>query len=269
MITALKLPPRQVPLHFRRMEIKYLLPDRYLEQFMDHLMPYVKPDPFLEMEGKGRTVYPVTSLYFDSIDLQSLREKDAGLLSRRKLRLRTYEEEFSEQTPAFLEIKRRHDFIVSKDRLSLSVGHLTSAHPMEHVLGHVLKRVEASEEVTAEAEVMRSWYNLQPTAFVSYLRAPFVGKHDRRFRITVDRGLRGMWKPPRLMGSLPLRPCMSGYSIIELKCNHSAPAWFHDIVQDFGLVHTASSKYAMTVLSLDPLFFGGETVELQRFRGFR
>ena len=269
MITALKLPSRQVPLHFRRMEIKYFLPDRFLDQFMDRLMPYVKADPFLEQEGKGRTVYPVTSLYFDSIDLQSLREKDAGLLSRRKLRLRTYEEEFSESSPAFLEIKRRHDFIVSKDRLSLSVGHLTSAHPMQHVLDHVLDRVEASEEVTAEAEVMRSWYNLQPTAFVSYLRAPFVGKHDRRFRITVDRELKGMWKPPHLMGSLPLRPCMAGYSIVELKCNHSAPAWFHDLVQDMGLVHTASSKYAMTVLSLNPFLFDAESVELQRFRSFR
>ena len=140
---------------------------------------------------------------------------------------------------------------------------------MEHLLDHILKRVEASEEVTAEAEIMRSWYNLQPTAFVAYKRAPFTGRHDRRFRVTVDRELKGMWKPPRLMGSLPLRPCMEGYSIVELKCNHSAPAWFHDIVQDMNLQHTASSKYAITVLGLSPAFLSPETIELQCFRSFR
>ena len=52
MITALKRQARQVPLHFRRMEIKYVLPDRYLDQFMDRLMPYVERDPFWSLKEK-------------------------------------------------------------------------------------------------------------------------------------------------------------------------------------------------------------------------
>ncbi|MBI3331448.1 VTC domain-containing protein [Candidatus Peregrinibacteria bacterium] len=234
------------------MELKYILPARYIGRFIDRIAPYTQLDPFLVQEGKGRTLYPVTSLYFDSMDLQSLREKDAGLLSRRKLRLRTYEEQFTESSVGFLEIKRRHDFIVSKDRLSLSVGHLNGIDPMGHLLGHLLSRVEASEEVAAEAQMLRSWYNLQPTALVMYERIPFVGKHDRKFRITVDHGLAGMWKPSKLIGDLPTRSCMSGYCVIELKCNHSIPAWFHDVIQDFNMSRTAYSKYAMIVASLEP-----------------
>ena len=250
---TLKTPLRQAPLHFRRLELKYILPERHVGYFIDRIAPYTQPDPFLMQEGKGRTVYPVTSLYFDSIDYQSLREKDAGLLARRKLRLRTYEEEFGERSVAFLEIKRRHDFVVSKDRLSLSVGHLNGIDPMGHLLSHLLSRVEASEEVAAEAQILKSWYNVQPTALVTYKRIPFVAKHDRKFRITVDHALGGVWKPSRLIGELPVRSCMSGYCVVELKCNHSIPAWFHDVIQDFSMSRTAYSKYAMVVAGLEPL----------------
>lgn len=249
---ALKKSPKEAPLHFRRMELKYIVPERHVGRFIDRIAPYTEPDPFLISEGKGRTVYPVTSLYFDSVDYQSLREKDAGLLARRKLRLRTYEEQFTEASVAFLEIKRRHDFVVSKDRLSLSVGHLNGIDPMGHLLGHLLSRVEATEDVAAEAQMLRSWYNLQPTALVTYERIPFVAKHDRKFRLTVDRHLGGVWKPSKLTGQLPVRGCMSGYCIIELKCNHSVPAWFHEVIQDLELSRTAYSKYAMVVASLQP-----------------
>lgn len=236
---------RSSPLHFRRIELKFLLPDRLVPEFVDRIAPYTQPDPFLVDEGMGRTTYPVTSLYFDSLDLHSLYEKDAGLLSRRKVRLRTYEEEFSEDAYSFIEIKRRHDFVVSKDRLSLSVGHLRSTLPMAGLLTHLLDRVEASEEVRHEAHVLKGWYNLQPTTLVSYMRTPFVGMQDRRFRITVDSSLRSAWKPRSLMGAKMYVPCHPGFSVIELKSNHAIPAWFHDIILSFQLTRTAHSKYAL------------------------
>lgn len=243
------------PLHFRRMEVKYLLPDRFVPSFLERIAPYVDRDPFLVAAGRGQTHYPVTSLYFDSVDLHALAEKDAGLLSRRKLRLRTYGEEFSERAPCFLEIKRRHDFVVSKDRLALSVGRV-SHDPAEDLLSHLLHRIEADAKVTAEANILHRRYNLQPTALVRYLRLPFVARHDRRFRITVDRDLAGFWRPPRFLGSVPFHHCLLGYSIIELKWNHAVPAWFHAVIQDFNLTRTAFSKYAVTVLSLRGVFSG-------------
>ncbi len=251
----LRHPSAQTPLHFRRMEVKYLLPDRLAPSFLDRIAPYTEVDPFLVASGQGQTQYPVTSLYFDSIDLHALAEKDAGLLSRRKLRLRTYGEEFSERASCFLEIKRRHDFVVSKDRLALSVGRVSHA-PTEDLLSHLLHRIEADARVTAEANILHRRYNLQPTALVRYLRIPFVARHDRRFRITVDRDLAGFWRPARFLGPVPLHRCLIGYSVIELKWNHAVPSWFHAAIQDFNLVRTAFSKYAVTVLSLRDVFSG-------------
>lgn len=255
------------PLHFRRMELKYYFPERYVQRFIEAISPYTEPDPWLRLEGVGRTTYPVTSLYFDSYDLQSLREKDAGALARRKLRLRTYDYEFSENTTAFLEIKRRHDFIVSKDRLSLSVGHIKEEERMGRLLGHLMNRVEASEAVTAEAQTLRSWFSLQPTAIVTYDRIPFVANHDSKFRITIDHSLRGVWRPTKLLGEIPSRSCMSGYCIVEVKCDYAVPSWFHRIIQEFEMMRTAYSKYAMVVASLEPFAISQNHV-LSRYHSF-
>lgn len=229
------------------MELKYLLPDRSIPQLIDRMLPYTQFDPYLVEEGEGRQSYPVLSLYFDSIDLHSLKEKEAGLLSRRKVRLRTYHEEFSERKPSFIEIKRRHDFVVSKDRLSLAVGHLRDDLPMSRLMDHLLEKVDAKEEVTAEAHILQGWFNLQPTALVRYKRAPFVGRQDRRFRITIDSQLAGRWHPSTFMGEQILHSCHPGFSVVELKCNHDIPAWFHEIVQDLQLERIAHSKYALIV----------------------
>lgn len=237
-------------MHFRRIELKYALQNKHIPRFIERIAPYTQPDPFLVAEDTGRRAYPVTSLYFDSIDLHSLHEKDAGLLSRRKLRLRTYENYFSTNSYAFLEIKRRHDAAVSKDRLSVSLQEMHETLPMAELLHALLQNVEAEQAVTHEAHVLENWFNLQPTTLVSYQRTPFVGMQDRRFRITIDSNLQAAWKPYQLFGEQLFHQCHPGLSIVELKTNHAAPAWFHKILQDFNLHRIAHSKYTLSTLAL-------------------
>lgn len=240
------------PLHFRRIELKYRLPNRLVPVLVERISPYTQIDPYLAEEAEGRTSYPVTSLYFDTVDLQSLREKDAGLLFRRKLRLRTYRQGFSERTPCFLEVKRRHDAVISKDRLMLSVGQLKPEFVMSDLLDHILQRVEASEDVSEEAHMLRNWLNLRPATLVRYRRIPFVGRQDRRFRITIDTELEGAWRPPYLLNFYHLHPCLLNESIVEIKFNHAVPAWFHNIIRDLELERTSHSKYALVTTSLHP-----------------
>lgn len=80
----------RAPLHFRRIELKYVIPERRVTQLLDRISPYMDRDPFLR-DGDAHS-YAVSSLYFDSFDLQSLFAKEAGWLSRRRIRLRTYAE---------------------------------------------------------------------------------------------------------------------------------------------------------------------------------
>ena len=255
------------PLHFQRIELKYFLPERILPHFIHRISPYTDVDPYLVKEGRGRTAYPVTSLYFDSWDLHAWDEKESGQFFRRKIRLRTYEDEFRTSDPSFLEIKRRLDSVVLKDRLTLPTGVVTPDIPMSGLLRHLLAHVEKRQDPTlGEGEFLRGWFNLQPAALVRYQRLALVGKEDPNTRVTVDRHLQGTWRPGHLLGTVPMRTIdsliatgmdgVSGrYGVLELKCNNVVPSWFHRAVQDLELMRTAYSKYYLVVMALRPQIY--------------
>lgn len=267
---------RRAPLHFRRIELKYVLPARRVQELVDRISPYMEADPF--MVAGGRPSYAVTSLYFDSFDLQSLFAKEAGWLSRRRIRLRAYDDKFVAGSTAFLEVKRRHDFLVSKDRLPLQLTPDVLARPTHARLLRDLLRTarELDQPATDEALVVDAWFNLQPTALVAYDRIAFVSGSDNELRLTIDRDLRGVWKPRALAGRQlyswcgvhPLLPRLMAYGthrprgpqparandylVVELKFAHSIPRWMHQVVQVMQLERSAYSKYAWVVRNLLP-----------------
>ncbi len=213
--------------------------------------------------GLGETAYPVTSLYFDSMDLMAFFEKADGQHFRRKIRLRTYHREFSRDDASYLEIKRRLDSVVIKDRLKVPADTFTPSIPMSALLRRIFEHAEPEGPTENEAHMMAGWLNLQPTALVRYQRYALVGKEDPNTRVTVDRNLEGIWSPPALLGPLNYRAIdnvlaqgMDGiagkYSILELKSNYMVPAWFHDIVCELELMRTAYSKYFLVVWALRP-----------------
>ena len=253
----------RAPLHFQRIELKYFLPYRYLDHFVERVSRRTDVDPYLVKEGLGRTRYPVTSLYFDSYDLAAWREKEDGQFYRRKIRLRTYTEEFSQDAPCFLEIKRRLDAVVLKDRIGLPAGVLTPDTPVNRLLPYLLANAEDLDVTAHEAEMMRGWFNLQPTAIVRYQRTALVAKEDPNTRITVDHNLQGVFRPANILGTVPLRGIdninatgmnsLSGkYALLEIKSNNVIPAWLHEVIEDMELARTAYSKYYLVVLALRP-----------------
>jgi len=253
----------RAPLHFQRIELKYFIPYRQIDHFLERVSRRTDVDPYLVKEGLGRTRYPVTSLYFDSWDLQAWDEKDGGQLFRRKIRLRTYEEAFSEVAPCFLEIKRRLDAVVLKDRIGLPAGVLDPDMPPGRLLRHLLALAKERDATALEAHMMLGWLNLQPAAIVKYQRMALVAKEDPQTRITVDHHIQGVFRPPTIMGDVPMRfvdninatgmNAISGkYALLEIKSNNVIPGWLHQAIQDMELIRTAYSKYYLVVLALRP-----------------
>lgn len=253
----------RAPLHFQRIELKYFIPYRQIDHFVDRISRRTDVDPYLMKEGLGRTRYPVTSLYFDSYDLAAWDEKEAGQFFRRKIRLRTYQDEYSTTSPVFLEIKRRLDAVVLKDRISLPAGVLQDDMAPNRLLPYLLSKAKEQDATALEAHMMLGWLNLQPTAIVRYQRMALVAKEDPNMRITVDHHIQGVWKPPSIMGNVPMRSVdninatgMNGiggkYALLELKSNGGIPGWLHEAIQDMELNRTAYSKYYLVVLGLRP-----------------
>jgi len=271
---------RDTLLHFRRIEMKYVLPRRMVPELVERLAPYVHVDPFLA--GTGRSSYPVTSLYFDSFNLQSLFEKEAGWLSRRRIRLRTYAEDFAAGATMFFEIKRRHDFLVFKDRFPLTPTEeeAEAAADRRITLRHLLERArDGSVDAAEEALLLDAWYNLQPTTLVTYDRLAFIGMGDPELRITIDHDLRGMWRPralaaPHVRRRCPVHPMLprlhsygahqprgmmaagaDAWVILELKFAHGIPAWLHNLITSMELERSAYSKYSWATRALRPRLF--------------
>ena len=104
----------QPKLRFQRHELKYYIPERFYPRIVSLIEPYMELDPFAQRQETKS--YLVRSLYLDTFDRRFYHEKLAGLHTRKKLRIRGYNDNTSE---VFLEIKRRYDNIIVKQRAQI------------------------------------------------------------------------------------------------------------------------------------------------------
>ena len=103
-----------------RLEYKYLVPINRLAEFKKELLPYVDIDD----KFNANEEYKVRSIYFDTTDLRFYREKIEGLKIRKKLRIRGYNE-LENKNLVFLEIKRKNEGFVNKNRAPLHYSNLS------------------------------------------------------------------------------------------------------------------------------------------------
>lgn len=101
---------------FERLEFKYYVPYEHIDELRNSFMINMKHDGFACTQDRGR--YTVRSIYFDTYKFLFYREKMEGVKNRKKLRIRTYNQP-GENTPAYLEIKRKYGSVICKDRVSM------------------------------------------------------------------------------------------------------------------------------------------------------
>ena len=99
----------------QRYELKYVIPEQKALAIRDFLRCYLDVDN--NCLGQPDLSYPVHSLYLDSPGMALYHSTINGDKNRLKLRIRFYNE--LEDTPVFLEIKRRMNNIISKKRVGI------------------------------------------------------------------------------------------------------------------------------------------------------
>lgn len=237
---------RNTNLHIRRFEVKYLVHERQLDSIRKSISHFVTSDPFVN--SPKQNYYQVSSVYFDDMNLNSYFEKLAGIKLRKKLRIRTYEKDVRDKSKVFLEVKRKDDIIVFKDRVSASLSDareiLESSRYYKLPLGDDLK----------SSHSFISYYlrkRVSPTVLVSYKREPYFDKMNSSFRITLDQDLKAK-KVYGLDFDLDnYRRVIPNYAVVEAKFNRVMPAWFGMIVREKQLQRVAFSKYCFSVESCD------------------
>ena len=102
--------------HTNRYELKYVIDESKAVAIRRFLSAHLRPSP--HNESGPFAGHPVISLYLDSPDLVFFRQAFTGHRNRTKLRIRFYDGDCNR--PAFLEIKRRVNDVICKDRAMIT-----------------------------------------------------------------------------------------------------------------------------------------------------
>lgn len=231
----------------QRFEMKYQVP----ESVALAVRRYVRP--WLEADGFGSTAdapsYPVHSLYLDSGDLSLYQSTINGDRNRFKLRARYYDEKPG--SPVYLEIKRRVDRTIHKQRALVrrecAAAIVDGEPPSLHHL--VRPDVRNYTALLSFCELMQR-LGARTRAHVAYDREAWLSAAHNSVRVTLDRAVRcePMDRPVFTTSFTQAATVFDRMVVLEIKFTDRFPAWLRDMVHALGLVQSSAAKYVDGVM---------------------
>ena len=213
---------------FCRKEMKYLLNRQQYEGLQQRLAVYMEPDAFAESR--------ISNLYYDTPDFLLIRRSLDKPKYKEKLRLRCYQVP-NEQSPSFVEIKKKVNGMVYKRRESLPYG-----EALRYLAG---EGPGGDSQIFRELDSLLDFYQtLQPAMFLSYERLSLKGREDPQLRMTFDRNI--LWRTHHLdlaqgtWGSALLTP---DQKLLEIKITNAMPLWLASALSELHIYPTSFSKY--------------------------
>lgn len=246
-------------LQTQRFELKFQVHEALALAVRHHVRALLEPDDF------GGTPeapsYPVHSLYLDSDDLQLYHATINGDRNRFKLRIRYYDER--PDSPAYVEIKRRLDRCIQKQRARVRRDALPAlmagAEPCRaHLVADDPRQFAALE---AFCQIVKQ-LGAKPRAHVAYDREAWLSAEHNNVRVTLDRHVRCEPQLELKLRTAFARPqtVFEGNVVLELKFTDRYPRWLSDMVRGLGLTQSSAAKYVDGVNLGGPEAFGGHNV---------
>ncbi|PIS04811.1 MAG: hypothetical protein COT81_04665 [Candidatus Buchananbacteria bacterium CG10_big_fil_rev_8_21_14_0_10_42_9] len=237
-------------LHFQRYEFKYYLPKAKADKLIPTLLKYMAWDPYIQ--ATDQDFYQVNSLYFDSPDYGCFWDKESGIVDRKKLRFRYYNNLTLGVTPIFAEIKRKNDALAIKDRIKLTADQAAREN-FDNSLRQLLRQ-DPEDMFLSELLWFKQRNSMQPKLFISYDRKALISKRDQRFRVTFDYNIKARRQHDLNDVHGRLVEVYPEGTVLELKYNNILPVWFHKIIQKYQLQRLAYSKYCNALRHNMPRF---------------
>lgn len=216
-----------------RNEWKYLIDTAQKEAICSRLAPIMQLDPHASNGG-----YSLRSLYFDDYFHSAYEEKDAGVLHRKKYRIRIYD--YSDKSIK-LERKKKFGSYIYKESANLSRQQFYRILDGEY--GFLL----ASEQPLCREFYYECISNvMRPRTIVDYERQPWI-LDAGTVRITFDMDVRAAIGSYDIFdASLPGLPVLEpGKCVMEVKFTEFLPNFVREILPDRAAEFTAVSKYVL------------------------
>lgn len=224
---------------FKRVEKKYLLTAPERASLLEKISPMLVPDKY------GHST--VSSLYLDTPDFRIIRASIEAKLwehaYKEKLRLRTYGLP-TEQSKAFLEIKKKYKGVVYKRRISLSL-----ADAVEYINGG---EKPPDSQIMREIDYAMMYYSHpKPMAVVSYERDAFFVRDLPALRITFDSEVRYRnYDLDLTHGAYGKSLLEEGFSLMEIKTDGAMPLWLSRALDELKIYPASFSKYGKAYLDI-------------------
>lgn len=215
-----------------RKEIKYVIPLGKALAVRDQLDRLLQRDSHC-INGP----YSVRSLYFDSVNHIDFAEKLAGVMDRKKVRLRIYD---GDASLCKLEIKQKTDD--RQQKLSLIVSE-SDARELSHGNIKVLRHYFDSSEIGRKAYGIMAQGQYRPVAQIEYDRLAYrYPMYDTR--VTLDMNVRSSESNMDLFSSeVCYTPVMWENVVLEVKYSGKLMGFLSAMFAQFHLIQGTYSKY--------------------------
>lgn len=215
-----------------RHEYKYFINQTSMYELKSRLWLTMDRDPNADRYGN----YRVRSLYFDDEQGRASREKLAGVESRKKYRLRSYDDDYHHIK---LECKIKENRSVAKRSMPITMSAAESL-----IYDGTLPTPEAQEPMGVEIHTQIASEGLKPAVIVEYIREAYIMPYQD-IRICFDKHLSvGLQTKNFFDRSLPTMEVLpAGIQILEIKFNEYLPSYYWDLLQGIRAERSAVSKY--------------------------
>ncbi|MBR0303096.1 MAG: polyphosphate polymerase domain-containing protein [Clostridia bacterium] len=212
----------------KRYELKYLLTAEQTNFLREHLKGHMEVDQY------GKT--SIASLYYDTPTYQLIRTSVEKPEFKEKIRLRSYGIA-TEESPVFLELKRKAYGIVYKRRVQTTI-------PLVHKFFSGEGDICAPGQINKEITVFRDYYKtLVPACLIIYDRIAYF-EPGGDLRLTIDENPRYRTDDLTLTRSMDgISLLGEGCTILEVKVQEAVPLWLCDILSAGGIRKGSFSKY--------------------------
>ncbi len=216
-----------------RQEKKFLLNLEQYYRYSNYFAQVLKLDDHSQNDG-----YEIRSLYFDSLDDRDFQEKEDGIETRRKIRLRNYG---ANSSFAMLEMKQKQGALQKKRSLKMNQDDALAL--INGNYGVLLKYPEA---FARECYTMMNIHCYRPVCVVSYQRKAFVAK-ENKIRITFDHHIVASESDFNIFSAdLLQNPALDPYLVVlEVKYNGFLLSYIKDVINVIDRSETSVSKYCL------------------------
>ncbi len=226
---------------FQRYEYKY----RMSRGQYDRLRVVMEDTMILDQFGKDS----INNIYFDSPDFLLIRRSLEKPVYKEKLRVRWYGER-KEQTPIFIELKKKYKGIVYKRRIKRNW-----TETRDYFLNHIPFSMEDShdqEQIAHELDYFMDFYeNLSPAVFLGYEREAYYGVENPDFRMTFDGNIcctrQNIYHQKNLIGDHVIG---DDEILMEVKTGEGLPQWLLTFCAKENIHRSSFSKYGTAYTNL-------------------